>query len=74
MIDTLLRRRKTKDEEEDENENENENENEKEVPFFFLFFSSSLVCRIRSVEKRRDFSVSRKEFFIKYININKAHT
>jgi|TARA_B110000483_G_scaffold140202_1_gene167423 hypothetical protein len=72
MIDTLLRRRKTKDEEEDENENENENE--KEVPFFFLFFSSSLVCRIRSVEKRRDFSVSRKECFIKYININKAHT
>ena len=72
MIDTLLRRRKTKDEEEDENENENENE--KEVPFFFLFFSSSLVCRIRSVEKRRDFSVSRKEFFTKYININKAHT
>ena len=72
MIDTLLRRRKTKDEEEDENENENENE--KEVPFFLLFFSSSLVCRIRSVEKRRDFSVSRKECFIKYININKAHT
>lgn len=70
MIDTLLRRRKTKDEEE-------EDENEKEVPFFsYSSLLLLLLCVSYSFDllRKDDFSVSRKEFFIKYININKAHT